>query len=147
MAKVDSIVSSELSRAVVRQIRTDESNTTQAVAQQAGVSVERQVLTEGGKISPLHRARGEAEEVRKESREAVETAVEEISNYVQSISRELRFSVDEELGSTVVTVLNDQTQEVIRQIPSEELVELAKRLDEQVKHGGLVRGLLVSSEA
>ena len=44
--------------------------------------------------------------------------------------RSLRFQVDEEGGRTVITVLNPHTQEVIRQIPSEELLSLARAFEE-----------------
>ena len=44
----------------------------------------------------------------------LKAAVLDINEYVQSIQRTLQFSIDEETGTTVVKVLNSETQEVIR---------------------------------
>ncbi len=58
----------------------------------------------------------------------VEQAVEQLNDYVQSIQRDLRFSLDEDLGRTVVRVVDRNTQEVIRQIPNETALQLARNL-------------------
>jgi flagellar protein FlaG len=58
----------------------------------------------------------------------VNQAVRNISDYVQSLKRDLRFSVDQDSGRTVVTVVDPQSGEVIRQIPSEEVLTIARRL-------------------
>ena len=46
----------------------------------------------------------------------------------QSIDRKLQFSVDDSSGRTVIKVLDPQTDEIIRQIPSEEVLRLAERI-------------------
>lgn len=66
-------------------------------------------------------------------------AVKQINDFIQVARRDLVFSVDERTGQTVVTVVDAQTQEVIRQIPSEEVLAIAARLDE-------ARGLLFESK-
>ena len=58
----------------------------------------------------------------------LKAAVLDINEYVQSIQRTLQFSIDEETGTTVVKVLNSETQEVIRQFPPEEVLALARHL-------------------
>ena len=60
----------------------------------------------------------------------VETAVEEINAFMQSVPRNLSFSVDEQLGEEIISVTDKETNEVIRQIPSEELVVLRKKMDD-----------------
>lgn len=60
----------------------------------------------------------------------VEQAVASISDYVQSVQRDLQFSVDEELDKTVVKVVDGQSGELIRQIPEEAFLELARRLND-----------------
>lgn len=57
-------------------------------------------------------------------------AVSEIRDFVQMVRRELQFEVDDDTGRTVVTVRDAKTEEVIRQIPSEEVLEIAARLEE-----------------
>jgi flagellar protein FlaG len=58
----------------------------------------------------------------------VNQAVRHISDYVQSLKRDLHFSVDEDSGRTVVTVVDPNSGEVIRQIPSDEVLAIARRL-------------------
>jgi flagellar protein FlaG len=65
---------------------------------------------------------------------AAKQVAEDIANglneLVQELHRELRFSVDQDSGDMVVKVIDKDTHEVVRQIPSEELVRLHKRLKE-----------------
>jgi flagellar protein FlaG len=71
--------------------------------------------------------------------------VKQLSGYIQNITRELNFSVDHELDRIVVTVVDDATGDIIRQIPSEELLELAKALVSAKERGS--KGLLFSGDA
>ncbi|MFA7387174.1 MAG: flagellar protein FlaG [Thiohalobacteraceae bacterium] len=72
--------------------------------------------------------------------EKVEEAVNQVNEYVQNLNRDLQFTVDQDSGRTVIKVLDSETQEVIRQIPSEELLQIANQLTE----GG---GLLLKVQA
>jgi len=69
----------------------------------------------------------------------VSKTVDTIKELVQNLDRDLEFRVDEITGKTVVTVLNKQTQEVVRQIPNEALLSLAQRLK---MGGGLLDDLI-----
>ena len=62
--------------------------------------------------------------------EGVEVAVEEMNAFMQSMQRNLSFSIDEQLGQAIISVKDGETDEVIRQIPSEELVVLRKKMDD-----------------
>ncbi|MDH5545530.1 MAG: flagellar protein FlaG [Gammaproteobacteria bacterium] len=55
-------------------------------------------------------------------------AVEAIKSHTQNLDRELQFQIDSDTGRTVVTIKDAATQKVLRQIPSEEMLEIAKRL-------------------
>ena len=59
----------------------------------------------------------------------VARAVERLNELVTSHQRSLRFSIDASSGRTVITVINDATNEVVRQIPAPELLEIARNLD------------------
>ncbi len=59
---------------------------------------------------------------------ALEKALGNLSAHVQNLQRSLHFTVDEESGETIVRVVDSETDEVIRQIPSEELLTIAERL-------------------
>ena len=58
----------------------------------------------------------------------LQTALSKMSAHVQNLQRAIEFSVDEESGETVVKVVDAETKELIRQIPSEELLAIANRL-------------------
>ena len=57
-------------------------------------------------------------------------AVKQMKDFAQMLNRELQFDVDDELGQTVVRVVDKESGELIRQIPSDEILELAKQMQE-----------------
>lgn len=59
----------------------------------------------------------------------VARATEALKKAVEPMTDSLQFSVDKESGRTVVTIIDNKTKEVIRQLPSKEMLELAKSLD------------------
>jgi flagellar protein FlaG len=71
---------------------------------------------------------------------AVKDAVKAANEAVRAIKSELSFSVDEDTGKTVVRVVEKQTGTLIRQIPSQEMLEIAQALDR-------LQGLLVRNSA
>ncbi len=60
----------------------------------------------------------------------VEDAVTKLNDYVQSIQRDLQFRLDEDSGKTVITVLDSRTSEVVRQIPDDVALRLARDLQQ-----------------
>ena len=83
--------------------------------------VEQQVVVQAtGETRPPERPAPAAADVTK--------AIERLSEFVQSSQRSLRFRVDDFSGRTVITVVNSATDEVIRQIPAEEILALARNL-------------------
>ena len=80
----------------------------------------------------------------------VTDAARNVSDFIQTVDRSLQISVDDQLGATIITVVDSKTDEVIRQIPQEELVELARFIAEQraeLEAGSApVRGLLMDRE-
>jgi flagellar protein FlaG len=63
-------------------------------------------------------------------RARMEAAVERMNERLQSMQRELHFSLDESSGQMVVTVVDSKTSEVVRQIPSDVMLKLAQKLRE-----------------
>lgn len=61
----------------------------------------------------------------------VQEAVQKLNEYVQSTSRTLDFQVDEDSGKTIVRVFDKDSEELIRQIPGELALELARKLNEE----------------
>lgn len=56
----------------------------------------------------------------------VEQAVRQIQSYLSDSQRQLQFQVDADSGRTIVRVVNPETNEVIRTIPGEEVLKLAR---------------------
>ncbi|HEX6736362.1 MAG TPA: flagellar protein FlaG [Azonexus sp.] len=65
---------------------------------------------------------------REESEKAVREAVDNIQKFVAQSTRDITFSIDQDAGF-MVKVIDRTSQDVIRQIPSEEVVAIAQALD------------------
>lgn len=72
------------------------------------------------------------------TRADLEQFLADLQKVLSPLSRSLQFSIDERSGRTIVRVIDRATREVIRQIPSEEILALADRMDK-------VQGLLLST--
>jgi len=72
--------------------------------------------------------------------EQVTDAVERINEMMQNGKQSLKFQLDDDSGRMVIRVMDAQTDEVIRQIPSEETLKFAEYVD------GLV-GLIFNKKA
>lgn len=82
----------------------------------------------------LQAKKNEREEKRKDDNVIdMNSVVAQVNEQVQNVQRDLLFSVDELSGKDVVTILDSKSKEVIKQIPSEEMLELARRLNEQLE--------------
>lgn len=62
--------------------------------------------------------------------QAIQEAAKQLSGFLNVISSDLNISVDRDVNATVVKVINRQNDEVIRQIPSEEVLSLMRRMNE-----------------
>ncbi|MCC4115897.1 flagellar protein FlaG [Aromatoleum toluclasticum] len=72
--------------------------------------------------------------------EALLQAVAEVQKVIAPVAQNLRFSIDEDTGRTLVKLVDSTTDEVIRQIPSEEVLAISKALDR-------LQGLLIQQKA
>ncbi|MGB5719012.1 MAG: flagellar protein FlaG [Gammaproteobacteria bacterium] len=57
-------------------------------------------------------------------------AVNQLNGYMEETQRGLRFSIDDDSGRTIVRVVDTETDEVIRQIPSEEMLVVIRHFSE-----------------
>ncbi|MFA0412856.1 flagellar protein FlaG [Vibrio renipiscarius] len=60
-----------------------------------------------------------------------EKVVEQMNEFIATVNTGLSFRVDEESGRDVVTIYEESTGDIIRQIPDEEMLEVLRRLREQ----------------
>lgn len=99
------------------------------------------MLPEQTAISPAAQMRGTpATGGAQPSRNEVEESVDTLNQFVKSLNNPMLFSIDEDTGKTVVKIVDSSTQEVIKQIPSEEVLSIAKALDK-------LKGLFIEQKA
>ncbi|MCL1477395.1 MAG: flagellar protein FlaG [Marinobacter sp.] len=72
----------------------------------------------------------QARELIESQKEQLTSAVSQLNSYVQNVQRDLQFEVDSELGQTIVRVVDQKTQQVIRQMPDELALRLAEKLQQ-----------------
>ena len=58
----------------------------------------------------------------------IREAISEINEFVQSVQRDLSFNMDESSGRTVIRVIDRDSGDLIRQIPSEEVLAIASQI-------------------
>lgn len=75
-----------------------------------------------------------------ESEKQIKQAMHEIQGAVENLAHDLHFSIDEDTGQTIIKVMDASTKEVIRQMPTEEALNIARTLDK-------VQGLLFNDKA
>ncbi len=65
---------------------------------------------------------------------SIDKALEQIQAYLSDSKRQLDFQFDESTGHMIIKVMDPVSGEVIRQMPSEEVIKLAALLDSQGWH-------------
>ncbi|NKB31948.1 MAG: hypothetical protein GKR91_02515 [Pseudomonadales bacterium] len=75
-----------------------------------------------------HSSENDREQLRNDT---IATAVTRLNDYVQNERRDLEFAVNEEAGVSIVKVISRHSRELIREIPGEEVVDLARKLNDQ----------------
>ena len=70
----------------------------------------------------------------------IQQALDEVREALAPVAQNLRFSLDEDSGRTVIKIVDSATDEVIKQIPSEEILAIAKALDK-------LQGVLIRQQA
>lgn len=60
----------------------------------------------------------------------LQNALDEIAGKVQHVMREIKFSTDEKSNQVLITITDQVTQEVVRYIPLETVIDMAHRFDQ-----------------
>lgn len=60
----------------------------------------------------------------------IESVTRQIDSYLRSMNKSLQFSVDKTTGETVVSIRDDETGEIIRQVPGEDALRIAQRIED-----------------
>ncbi|MCP3851060.1 MAG: flagellar protein FlaG [Gammaproteobacteria bacterium] len=69
-----------------------------------------------------------SDEIKEMSEAKLDKTISQLNTSLQNMQRSLEFSVDKDAGQIVINVKDKETDEVVRQIPSKEVLELAKNL-------------------
>ena len=60
----------------------------------------------------------------------IESVTRQIDSFLRSINKSLQFRVDQATGEMIVTIRDDETGEVIRQVPGEDALRIAQRIED-----------------
>lgn len=61
----------------------------------------------------------------------VASAITSLNDFVQQEKRDIEFAINEEAGISVVKVVSRESGELIRRIPGDEVIDLARKLNDQ----------------
>lgn len=86
----------------------------------------RQNLSQQGQVVPS------TKESSQPSSQQLEQTAEKLNKQVQSLKRDLHFSIDDETGETVIRVVDSASKELIRTIPSEEFVSIQQKFNQSI---------------
>jgi flagellar protein FlaG len=81
------------------------------------------------KVASVPLPKTNVRESSQEVRDAAETAMRDIQHFISSQARSVRISKDETSGHMIVQLVDPDTGEVIRTLPSEELLRLARSFE------------------
>lgn len=103
------------------------------VKQNAGSSAAHSASGSGAKVAEdSGQARQKAEgTTQAQDQQKVKEAVTRLNDYVQTVQRNLQFNLDEGSGKTIITVVDKNTAEVVRQIPDDVALKLAQDLQQE----------------
>jgi flagellar protein FlaG len=73
-------------------------------------------------------------------RKDLDSALTSLQSQMKALNRDLNFSVDDSTGDVVVKVIDVESGNVIRQLPSEEALRLSERLED-------LRSLMLNTKA
>jgi flagellar protein FlaG len=85
-------------------------------------------------------AKPASEPASRPEREQVQEVARQLQRVAEPVAQNLQFMVDGETGKTVIRVVDGATKEVIRQIPNEEVLAIARAMDR-------LQGLLLKGKA
>ncbi|MGY8871096.1 MAG: flagellar protein FlaG [Pseudomonadales bacterium] len=97
----------------------------QPLAQQTSRSGEAEVVNQAA----LSQSESSEKPSQKMTADEVQVVVDKLNEFMQNDQRNLSFSIDKDTEDMVVKVMDTETQEVIRQFPSEETIKLAKHIE------------------
>ena len=102
-------------------------------------------INDNQKLSQASEQKADISEVER-SGVQLEEAVAKVESFLKVQNRDLAFTIDEDTNRSVVTVKDSQSGDVIRQIPSEEVLKLADRIQELQQDVGNSVGVFINNQ-
>ena len=117
-------------------VRSIETQTPEAVLNLNKVRSESGAANNTSKEKPNGAPRGDPKEFGQGNQPKIERVAQAMENYVDSLERDLKIQVHKGTGTIMVKVISKENGKVIREIPAEEILNLAEKMESMV--GGLV---------
>lgn len=67
-----------------------------------------------------------------QTKEKLRKEIDGMNKWLQTTNTHIKFTLHEELNEYYVQVINDQTQEVIREVPSKKMMDMVAKIHEMV---------------
>ena len=80
-------------------------------------------------------AKSSQDDQKKAQKSNLDDKVSKLNDYMQSLNRSLRFSIDKNTDDIVVKVVDSKTNQLIRQIPSQEMLDIQQAAE---KYRGII---------
>lgn len=106
-------------------------------------AVDPAVVSKAAELAAAARPEVRLEEFAQPTRDVIQRAADQIKGYLNDSGRDLNVFVDESAGYYVTTVVNPNNGEVVRQIPADETLRIARNV--QAMPG--LQGLFVDRKA
>lgn len=115
--------------------------TANAVTHLAPTPVEQQTQRERAQVAAIPQAAQQSAErgddAKPVGKQLLAKAVDQVEQLMSTVNESLRFKIHEDTNRTIITVVNQDTGEVVREIPSEKFLDLVAMFQKQLS------GLLV----
>ena len=105
---------------------------------------EGQVLPAGGKATAQSVEIKAPPKVPEFEPKDLDKAVQDLQAYVDGLGRDLSFRRDESIDRSIITVRDSSTNQVVRQIPGEEVIAISRQIKEDLN--ALRAGMLMKGE-
>lgn len=112
---------------------------TQEVAVTEGVFGFKNSSSSQASTKPAKKETGETEKSRlsqdaaqRETRDKIERIAQAMDNYVKSTERDLEIQVHQATGNIMVKVISKEDGRIVREIPPEEMLNLAAKMEQMV---------------
>ncbi|MFD2168129.1 flagellar protein FlaG [Thalassotalea euphylliae] len=107
---------------------------------------EQQRVQEAGKTGDALSVAETEEKTSEEAKQEIEEAVEVIADFMSLPMKNVNFLTDDSSEKTVIKVFDSESKELIKQFPSEEVLEIAQRILQIREDVGKKTGILLDEK-